>query len=119
MIMHLRRIFLLSAVAVAIIMQGCGCNGSKKHYPSNSQEPAVTVEGKASKGILQGFSVTAYPLGLGPDGISIAQSITDNDGEYRLQIPRSQSHGDPKGYLTITNQDGVSMSVREVQLVDL
>lgn len=28
--MHLRRIFLLSAVAVAIIMQGCGCNGSKK-----------------------------------------------------------------------------------------
>jgi hypothetical protein len=89
--MNLRRFFLIGAAAVAVGMQGCGCDGSKNRYYSSPQpsEPTVTVQGAAGKGVLQNFRAVAELIVTGQiGGPLIAEGLTNNDGAYRLEIPR-------------------------------
>ena len=85
---HLRRIFMVSAALVAIHMQGCGCDDDKKYYPP-PQDQSYTVTGTAGKGILRGFNVEAYHFtdsGI-LDPTPISTTITSAIGRYSLSIP--------------------------------
>lgn len=84
---YLRRIFMVSAAIVAIHMQGCGCDDDKKYYPPQ-QDNSFTVNGAASKGVLQGFQVSVHKFDSGLlDPIPVSSVITDNFGRYTIEIP--------------------------------
>lgn len=88
---HLRRIFMVSAALVAITMQGCGCDDNDKYYPPSNPQPqpeqTFTVNGGASKGILRGFNVSAHAFGDGEQSPAIANTTTNNAGSYTLRVP--------------------------------
>jgi hypothetical protein len=99
--MNLRRFFMVSAAAVAVGIQGCGCDGNNKRYYSPGTTPPaeskVTIQGTAGKGILQNFTATAHILSNSyttTPGAPIATGLTQDDGTYRLEIPR-QNIGSP------------------------
>lgn len=88
---HLRRIFMVSAALVAINMQGCGCDDNDKYYPPSNPQPqpeqTFTVNGGASKGVLRNFDVSAYLLSGGEQDRAIANALTNNAGNYTLRVP--------------------------------
>jgi len=94
--MNLRRYFMIGAAAVAVSIQGCGCDSNKKRTSNPTTPPAestVTIQGTAGKGILQNFTATAHIFSGNVDE-PIASGITQTDGTYRLEIPR-QNIGSP------------------------
>jgi hypothetical protein len=97
----LKRFLLIGAAAVAVGVQGCGCDGSKKRYSTSPSTPppesTVRIQGTAGKGILQNFTATAHILSNSyttTPGAPIATGLTQDDGTYRLEIPR-QNIGSP------------------------
>jgi hypothetical protein len=87
---YLRRVFMVSAALVAIHMQGCGCDDDKKYYPP--PQDSFAVNGAASKGILRNFDVSAYRFTSGIlDPTPITTSVTNNLGQFTLNIPTTYS----------------------------
>lgn len=88
---YLRRIFMVSAALVAIHIQGCGCDDDNdKYYPP--PQTNYQVEGTTSKGLLRGFTVSAFSIADNGTVSSqpVASAVTDNSGVYTLNVPSTQ-----------------------------
>lgn len=87
---YLRRIIMISAAVIGITMQGCSCDDDNdKKYNPPPQTNNVSVQGTTAKGLLKGFTVSAYTVAAnGAIGNQpVATATTGSNGTYTLAIP--------------------------------
>ncbi len=97
---------LLAVLTSAAILVACGGDGSS----GGSGSSGASLTGTASKGILVGAVVTAYPLVSGAidSSSSLGSTTTDSSGSYSLQLP-ADHEGPVAVVVTPADDDSTTM----------
>ncbi len=100
----MKRLGLSLAIAAAMGLTACGGSSSSSSTPS-----AATVSGTASKGIVIDGQVKAFLFDENgvPEVTAIAETTTDENGDYTLTIP-GQHKGKPI-YIQVTSDGSATM----------
>jgi len=100
----MKRLGLSLAIAAAMGLTACGGSSSSSSTPS-----AATVSGTASKGIVIDGQVKAFLFDANgvPEVTAIAETTTDENGDYTLTIP-GQHKGKPI-YIQVTSDGSATM----------